>query len=111
MKKTSIFQLYYFTMMCHIFALVCSIVSSIVMIVYSNEIVNNASKILGIVFITIIVTVFMIITVFSLKMIITLLKDFKSLKANRFISIVGKVVRFKKTGSLNPEFKLMTNQL
>ena len=97
MKKTKIRQLYCFTMMCHIFALICGIAGSIIMLIYSNKFTNYAKKILVVIFIFGIISLFAILIVFSLNVIITLLKDLKSLKNYDFISITGKVIKFKKS--------------
>ena len=107
MKKTSIRQLYWFTMICHIFALLCGIGGSIIMIVNYNEFIVNAGKILGIIFLICIVGLFAILTIFSIKVIITLLKDLKSLKNNDYISIIGKVMKFKK--NIEPESGVQIN--
>ena len=58
MKKTSIRQLYWFTMICHIFALLCGIGGSIIMVVNYKEFIENFGKILGIIFLIGIVGLF-----------------------------------------------------
>ena len=47
MKKTSIRQLYWFTMICHIFVLICSIVISVIMTVNYNSFIESIGKVLG----------------------------------------------------------------
>ena len=96
MKKTSVRQLYCFTMICHIFTLLCGIIGSIVMLINYNEFINSVGKILGVIFMVGIVVLFVILIVSSLNVIVILLKDFKSLKNNDYISIIGKVVKFKR---------------
>lgn len=77
------------------------------MIVNYNEFIVNAGKILGIIFLICIVGLFAILTIFSIKVIITLLKDLKSLKNNDYISIIGKVMKFKK--NIEPESGVQIN--
>lgn len=96
MKKTTIRQLYYFTMICHIFSLMCGVAGSIVILIYSNEFINGIGKTLGIIFIIGIVSLFAILIVFSVNVIITLIKDRESLKNTDFISIIGKVIKFRR---------------
>lgn len=107
MRKTSIRQLYWFTMICHVFALLCGIGGSIIMIVNYNEFIVNIGKILGIIFLICIVGLFVVLIIFSMKVIITLLKDLKSLKNNDYISIIGKVLKFKK--NKEPELGVQIN--
>lgn len=96
MKKTSIRQLYWFTMICHIFVLICGIAASVIMTVNYNSFIESIGKILGIIFLIGVVCLFVVLIIFSIKVIITLLKDLKSLKNNDYISIIGKVLKFKK---------------
>lgn len=77
------------------------------MIVNYNEFIVNAGKILGIIFLICIVGLFAILIIFSIKVIITLLKDLKSLKNNDYISIIGKVIKFKK--NIEPESGVQIN--
>ena len=107
MKKTSIRQLYWFTMICHIFVLICSIVISVIMIVNYNSFIESIGKVLGIIFLIGVVGLFVVLIVFSIKVIITLLKDLKSLKNNDYISIIGKVLKFKK--NIEPESGIQIN--
>ncbi len=107
MKKTSIRQLYWFTMICHIFALLCGIGGSIIMVVNYKEFIENFGKILGIIFLIGIVGLFAVLIIFSIKVIITLLKDAKSLKSNDYVSIVGKVLKFKR--NIEPESGVQIN--
>ncbi len=107
MKKTSIRQLYWFTMICHIFVLICSIVISVIMTVNYNSFIESIGKVLGIIFLIGVVGLFVVLIVFSIKVIITLLKDLKSLKNNDYISIIGKVLKFKK--NIEPESGIQIN--
>ncbi len=75
MKKTSIRELYYFTMICHIFTLLCGIVGSVIIPIFSNEFINFFDKVFGIIFIIGVVGAFLILIVFSIDVIITLLRD------------------------------------
>ena len=96
MKKTSIRQLYWFTMICHIFVLICGIVASAIMVVNYNGFIESIGQVLGIIFLIGVVCLFVVLITFSIKVIITLLKDLKSLKNNDYISIIGNVLKFKK---------------
>lgn len=96
MKKTSIHELYWFTMICHLVVLICGIVTSIVMIVNYTFFIGSFGKVLGIIFLIVIVGLLVVLIASSIKVIITLLTDLKSLKNNDFISVIGKVLKFKK---------------
>lgn len=101
MKKTSIRQLYWFTMVCHIFVLICGTAGSIIMIINYEEFIKSIGKILGIIFMIGVVGLSIILIIFSIKVISTLLKDVKSLKNKVYVSIVGKVLKFKR--NIEPE--------
>jgi len=107
MKKTSIHQLYWLTMIAHIFALICGIGGSIIMIIYSEGLIESFGKTLGLIFLISIVVMFVILTIFSTKTLVTLLKDVKSLKSNDYISVVGRVLKFKR--NTDPESGRQTN--
>ena len=96
MKKTPIRQVYWFIMICHIFTLLCGICCAILLPVHYKEFVDSFGKIFGMLFLVSLFVVFIILIVCSAKVIVTLLKDAKSLKNNEYVSIVGKVLRFKK---------------
>ena len=66
------------------------------MLIHSNEFISNAGKMFGVFFLIGIISLFVILSVFSLTKIIILLKDQKSLKSKNFITIIGKVIRFKR---------------
>ena len=96
MKKTSIHQLYWYTMICRIFALICSIGASVLMTVNYSSFIESLGKALGIIFLIGVVGGLVVLIISLIKEIMTLLKDLKSLKNNDFISIIGKVLKFKK---------------
>jgi len=96
MKKTSIRQLYWFTMICHIFVLISGIVTSVIMTINYNSFIESVGKIFGIIFLIFVIGLFIVLIFFSTKVIVILLKDFKSLKNNEYVSIVGKVLKFKR---------------
>lgn len=96
MKKTSIRQLYWFTMICHIFVLICGIVASVIMSINYNSFIESVGKTLGIIFLIFVIGLFIVLIFFSTKIIVILLKDFKSLKNNDYVSIIGKVLKFKR---------------
>ena len=75
MKKTSIRQLYWFTMICHIFVILCGIVTSVIMNVNYNSFIESVGKVLGIIFLIGVDGLFVVLIVFSIKVIITLLKS------------------------------------
>lgn len=96
MKKTSIRQLYWYTMIGHIFVLICSIGTSVLMTVNYSSFIESFGKVLGIIFLIGVVGGIVVLIISLIKEIMTLLKDLKSLKNNDFISIIGKVLKFKK---------------
>ena len=83
-------------MICHILALMCGIGGSIIMIINYKGFIESVGKIQGIIFLIGIVGLFVILIVFSIKVIVTLLKDAKSLKSNDYACIIGQVLNFKK---------------
>lgn len=107
MKKTSIRQLYWFTMICNVFVLICGIVASVIMTINYNSFIESIGKVSGIIFLIFIVGLLVVLIVFSLKAIISLLKDLNSLKNKDYISIIGKVLKFKK--NRNPESGVQIN--
>ena len=109
MKKTSIRQLYWYTMICRIFALICSIGASVLMIVNYSSFIESLGKALGIIFLIGVVGGLVFLIISLIKGIMTLLKDLKSLKNNDFISIIGKVLKFKK--NIEPESGVQINDI
>ena len=77
------------------------------MVVNYKEFIEIFGKILGIIFLIGIVGLFVALIIFSIKVIITLLKDAKSLKSNDYVSIVGKVLKFKR--NIEPESGVQIN--
>lgn len=100
MKKTSIRQLYWFTMICHIFVLLCGIGGSIIMTVNYKSFIESIGKVLGIIFLIGVVGLLVVLIIFSMEVIITLSKDLKSIKNKVYVSIIGKVLKFKKNRDL-----------
>lgn len=109
MKKTSIRQLYWYTMISHIFVLICSIGASVLMTVNYSSFIESLGKVLGIIFLIGVVGGIVVLILSLIKEIITLLKDLKSLKNNDFISIIGKVLKFKK--NIEPESGVQINDI
>ena len=83
-------------MICHIFVLICGIVTSVIMTINYNSFIESVGKIFGIIFLIFVIGLFIVLIFFSTKVIVILLKDFKSLKNNEYVSIVGKVLKFKR---------------
>lgn len=96
MKKTSIKQIYIFSMISHMVALICSIVGIILLILYSKELMGYVGRIAGLVFVICIIAAFAFLIALSLKKIIALLRDYQALKNKQYVSIIGKVIGFKK---------------
>lgn len=109
MKKTSIRQLYWYTMIGHIFVLICSIGASVLMTVNYSSFIESLGKVLGIIFLIGVVGGIVVLIISLIKEIMTLLKDLKSLKNNDFISIIGKVLKFKK--NIEPESGVQINDI
>lgn len=107
MKKTSINQMYVFTMICHIFTLICGICGSILIIVFNKDLIDTIGEIFGLIFIIGIIIAFIFLIILSLKVIIILIKDFKAYKNKNYIYITGKVIGFKK--NREPESGMQIN--
>lgn len=101
MKKTPIRQLYWFAMICYIFYLICGIVTGVIMTVNYNSFIESIGKVLGIIALIGGDGGLVLLIAGSIQEIITLLKDLYPLKNNNYISIIGKVLKFKK--NLEPE--------
>ena len=65
MKKTSIRELYWFTMICHIF--VCGIIASVIMTINYNSFIESIGKVLGIIFLIGVDGLFVTLIFFSIK--------------------------------------------
>lgn len=111
MKKTSIHRSYWFTMVCYIFALICGVVGSILILIYANEFIDSLSKIQGLIFIIGITFALIFLAFYSLKTIIILLKDFSNLKNNEYVSIIGKVIAFKKNRDPDSGMQINNNPI
>lgn len=107
MRRTTIRQSYLTTLLSYIFALICGIGGSIIMVLYGNRFVESFGEILGIFFLTVVVGSFIALIIISIITLVKLLKDLKSLKNNDYISIIGRVIRFKK--NLEPESGVQIN--
>ncbi len=96
MKKTTIRQLYFFTLTCNIFTLLCGVTGDVVLPIFTKDFIEMIGKVLGIVCVVCIVLAFTALIIFSLISLIKLLKDYRAVKHNDFVTIVGKVIRFAK---------------
>ena len=96
-------------MICHIFALISSIGTSVLMTVNYSSFIESLGKALGIIFLIGVVGGLVFLIISLIKGIMTLLKDLKSLKNNDFISIIGKVLKFKK--NIEPESGVQINDI
>lgn len=96
-------------MICHIFALISSIGTSVLMTVNYSSFIESLGKALGIIFLIGVVGGLVVLIISLIKEIMTLLKDLKSLKNNDFISIIGKVLKFKK--NIEPESGVQINDI
>ena len=84
----------------HLCALICVIGGSVIIIINYKGFIESVGKTLGIILLVGIVGLFVILIVFSIKAIMILLKDIKSLKRHEYVTIIGKVLRFKKNREL-----------
>ena len=91
----------------YMFTLLCGIVGSVVMIIYHKRFTESFGIISGILFLIGVVAMFVIAAVASINAIIKLSKDIKSLKINDYVSVVGKVLKFKR--NLNPDTGIQIN--
>ena len=78
-------------MISNIFGLICGAVGSTVMIINYEEF-RIFGKILGIIFLIVIVGFFFTLIIFPIKQMLILLKDYKLLKNKELISVLGKVI-------------------
>ncbi len=76
--------------------LLCGVTGAVVIPIFSNDFIGIMGKLLEIIFVVCIVLAFITLIIYSLIVLIVLLKDYKALKHNDFISIIGKVIGFKK---------------
>ena len=67
MKKTSIRELYWFTMICHIFVLICGFIASVIMTINYNSFIECIGKVLGIIFLIGVDGLFVTLIFFSIK--------------------------------------------
>ncbi len=88
--------MYCFTMICHVLSLICAIVGTAFMIIYYDELIRNVGKVLGLIFVIGVILTFMFLMIFSLKTIITMLKDYNALRNKQYCLVVGKVIGFKR---------------
>ena len=79
-------------MISNIFGLICGAVGSTVMIINYEEFIRIFGKILGIIFLIVIVGFFFTLIIFPIKQMLILLKDYKLLKNKELISVLGKVI-------------------
>ncbi len=107
MRKTSIQASYYFTLICHIFTLICGIVCSIIILMKSNKFVDLLGLTVGLIFVLIAAVAFICLIIASIRQLIVLFKDYKSLKQKQFCSITGKIMRFNR--NRDPETGLQIN--
>lgn len=96
MKKTTICQIYYFSIICNLFALLCGVAGIIIMLIYSNEFTSNQGKIFELTVVIVIIVAFIFLVLLSTKKLIALFKDYNAVKSKNYISIIGKVIKFKR---------------
>lgn len=77
------------------------------MLAYSKEFIDILDKVFGIIFVVGVVIGFAVLAISSTKGLLILLKDLKSLKNNDYISIIGKVIKFK--SNREPELGVQIN--
>ena len=94
MKKTTIRQLYYFSLVCHVFMLLCGILGCVFMIVYVKRFFMQGKPVFVIVFCISILILFLLLIALSLKTLTILAKDHKFLIDKEFLTVSGKVIGF-----------------
>ena len=94
-------------MVCNLFALMCSTGGIIVIVIYYNNFTDGTSKILGATFAIGMVVMFFVLLLSAINVIVSLFKDLESLRKNDYISITGKVLRFKR--NIEPESGIQIN--
>lgn len=101
MKKTSLCEMYVWTMACHVFVFILGIGCICTMLVQTKKLDAGAERIFWLIFFTIVIIGCILFSVSVAKVIITLLKDYDAVKNNKALSITGKVLGFKR--NRNPE--------
>ena len=77
------------------------------MLINYDMLINSVGKTVGTVFLVLSVGGFVALAGFSVSALVTLFKDFRSLKNNEYISIIGKVLSFKQ--NRDPEYGVQIN--
>ena len=98
---------YYFQIIGDIFLFVCSIVVIVIMLTKYNESIELFGRVIGIIFTIFVVGSGFLLFSFSIYEMVILLKDFKSVKNNDYISIIGKVLKFEK--NIDPDLGRQIN--
>lgn len=106
-KKTSIKDLYQIILFCHIIVLISCIGGSISLIANYKISIENQNIIISTIISIFIFISLTIVIIFSTKFIVNLLKDKKALKNHEYITIIGKVLKFKK--NIDPESNTQIN--
>ena len=106
MKKSTIRQMYWFSIVGEVFCLIVGIAGIILVTTNANGVMDY-HKILGLMFIIGVNIGFVVFIAFTLKTFILLLKDYSAVKNNKYCSIVGKVIGFKR--NRDPETGIQIN--
>ena len=107
MKNTTIREIYYFSIISNIFLLVCSLAGCIVMLINTKRIINVLGEVLGVFLAIAIFAAFVTLAYFLIKNLIVLLKDLKAVKNHNYITVTGKVIKFKR--NIEPESGVQIN--
>ena len=93
MKKHSIREQYTSSILANIFLLICGFGCLAVLLAFPDRVESKVSRVI---FCAGMIIAFVVFIFLGIKSLANLLKDLKSVKNNHFISVVGKVIGYKK---------------
>ena len=97
----SIHQVYWYSIVCNFITIIGGISVAIFFIFDLNETIESWGRFWGIIFILFITSFCLVCSLSAVKSLSILFKDFNSVKNKNYISIIGKVIKFKKNISLD----------
>lgn len=106
MKRNTICQMYYFSLICHMFMLLCGIGGGVFMMIYVRLFLMQG-KLGFVVFCIIMIMMFLFLITLSIKALTMLIKDHAFLINKEYITVSGKVIGFKR--NRDPESGVQIN--
>lgn len=99
--------MFYFTLVCHVFTLLCGVLGAVFIIIYTKDFYEMAGSVFAGIFIVGMMIAFFFLIVLSLRTIFMLTKDYKCLRSKEYITITGKVIGFER--NRDPESGVQIN--